>query len=154
MPVITKQSKKNTPNTLHNCSPSDYGRHKEAIQRPLRNPNGNRKLIRRKQPKHSGNGLLHGVLGRIRNTLRNNRIVQRLDFLQHAGDNGEFSIEAVGLCSGDEVVGDTSAVDAGDEAGDDRGETALGGGEEGGGGGGKERADEEVVGEGRRRWFD
>lgn len=49
--------------------PSDYGRGEEAIERSFANPNGDGELIGGEQSQHSRNGLLHRVLGGIRNAL-------------------------------------------------------------------------------------
>ncbi|CAL5370591.1 unnamed protein product [Camellia sinensis] len=125
--------------------PSDYGRHKEAIERAFRNPNSDGELIGGKQTEHGGDGLLHGILGGIRNALGDNGSVERFDLLEHVGDNREFSIET-GLSSGDEVVGDSAAVDTGDEAAGGGGGAAFLEG-----GGGEKGADEEVR---RRGWLE
>ncbi|THG15677.1 hypothetical protein TEA_021634 [Camellia sinensis var. sinensis] len=77
----------------------------------------NRELIGGKQIKHGGDGLLHGIHGKIRNALGNNKSVKRFDLLKHVKDNKEFLIE-IKLLSIDEVVGDFVTVNAKDEATD------------------------------------
>ena len=106
---IAKEEGKGYENT-----PSDDRRDKKAMKRDLGNPNWHRKLIRRKKSQHSRNCLLHGVFGRVGNSLGDIGSIKRLDALQHGGDYGEFSREF--RFSG---VGESSAADAGHEAADD-----------------------------------
>lgn len=82
----------------------------------------------------------------IRNALRDNRSVQRFNSLQHTGDNSKFAAES-GLPGGDEVIGDSAAVNAGDEATDagKRGNSPPVGRN-----GGKQRPDKEAVRERRQ----
>lgn len=95
--------------------PGDDGRHEEAIERAFGYVNGDGELIRREQTKHSRDRLLHGVPGGIRNALGDNRRVQGLYPLEHVCNHGEAAVKARPP-RGNELVGDSAAVDAGDKA--------------------------------------
>lgn len=65
-------------------------------------------LIRRQEPQHGGDRLLHRVPGGVGDTLGDDGVVERLDPLEHVGDDREAPVER-GLARGDEVVGDAAA---------------------------------------------
>lgn len=87
------------------------------MERGSRNPNNDGKLIGREQAKHGGDGLLHRVLGAIRNALGDDGGVKGFDSLEHVSNHREAAVEARPPRR-DELIGDTPAVDAGDEAAD------------------------------------
>lgn len=105
----------------------------------------NGELIRRQKPQHRGDRLLHRALGGVGNALGDDGIVERLDPLEHVGDDREAPVER-GLARGDEVVGD-AAAEAADGGVGGRGAPP---GRRGVGGGGEEAAREGRE-EGRRR---
>lgn len=83
----------------------------------LRNPNRDGELIRRQKPEHRRDRLLHRILSRIRHPLRDNRIIERLNPLQHIRYHREFAPKPR-FPGGDELVGHSTSVHAGYQAAD------------------------------------